>query len=190
MSDLRQQDAADHTNALLYTTADDGPESCLEFMTATPPAQSNVLMVSYTESPDDWLRAWLTHGGDRPAEFEFIQVGETMRSTAAVHSATPNQQVAHPITAIADPSDVSALGIAISECLANWADTENQTVVCVDSLTALLHEIEPELAFRFLHTLVGRVQAAEARACYTITPSAHDDQTLATLADLFDTRLE
>ena len=190
MSDPRQQDTAAHTNALLYTGADDGPESCLEFLTATPPAQSNLLIVSYTESPDDWLQAWLTHGNDRPAEVEFIRVGETMRSTAAVHSATPHQQVAHPITAVADPRDVSALGIAISECLANWADNENQTVVCVDSLTALLHEIETELAFRFLHMLVGRVQAAQARACYTITPEAHDDQTLATLADLFDTHIE
>lgn len=169
----------------------DGDETCLDFLTATPPHQANVLFISYVRTPDDWLRTWLDYTGERPAKFGFIQVGETTRSVAATHESGTTTRTKHVIKTVSTPSDLTELGITISEYLTDWNDNPNETVVCFDSLTALLQYTDDvQTAFRFLHTLVGRVQTAQARACYTITPDAHDDQTVATLTSLFDAVLE
>ncbi|MFC7196871.1 hypothetical protein ACFQL4_23180 [Halosimplex aquaticum] len=84
---------------------------------------------------------------------------------------------------VSSPSDLTGLGIAISELLSEWEDAPR---VCVDSLTAMLQYVEAETAYEFLHAITGQLYAANARAHFHIDPSAHDRTTVDSIASLFD----
>ncbi|WP_440009840.1 DUF7504 family protein [Halomicrococcus sp. SG-WS-1] len=181
------------TNVLVHTPAiaADGDANVLEFLMATPPDKTNILIISYVRSPDEWTQSWLDHAGEHPANLGIIQVGETTRSMASTQASSATAPTPDVLATVGNPSNLTELGITISEYLTDWDENPHETAVCFDSLTALLQYTDSvQTAFRFLHTLVGRVQTANARACYKITPGAHDRQTVATLRGLFDTVIE
>lgn len=191
MVDYSHQHEANTTNVLVHTPAmtTDDELPYLDFLTTTPPSQTNLLVVSYTQTPDDWLPTWLDQTGERPAELGFIHVGDKTRSATTSQTATTDTLPV--VETVANPRNLTALGITISEYLAAWEENPQTTVVCFDSVTALLQYTEGvQTTFQFLHTLIGRVQTAQARACYLITPEAHDKQTMATLTSLFDDSYE
>jgi len=47
-----------------------------------------------------------------------------------------------------------------------------------------------QTVFRFLHVFTGRIQSADALGVYVIDSTAHDDQTMNTLKQLFDAVIE
>lgn len=195
MSKRPQSGENGESNVLLHTSAmdADGGEECLDFLTSTSTSlhRSNVLFISYRRTPDDWMRIWLDHAGKRPANLGFIHVGETTRSTMTTNTFASPPSTDQVIRTVENPDDLTTLGIAISEQLADWEENPYQTVICFDSLTTLLQSIDDvQTAYRFLHTLIGRVQTVQAQACYTIVSEAHDDQTIAILTSLFDTVYE
>lgn len=176
-------------NVLIHTSARDadGDKKCLDFLTAPPPQQSNVLFVTYPQTPDEQMRTWLEYTGERPANLGIIDVGETTRAATAVHTPEPSPKPKQPIQTVENPSDLTGLGITISEQLADWEGNPYQTGIWFDSITALLQSTDDvQTAYRFLHTLIGRVKTVQGRACYTITPDAHDERTVAILTSLFD----
>lgn len=103
----------------------------------------------------------------------------------------PSPQPEQVIKIVLNPQDVTKLGISISESLEKWAENEHNTAVCFDPITALLRATTNlPMTLRFLHTLIGRVRVAEARACYTFDPDTHADETTTTLTDLFTTEFD
>ncbi|MFC6993123.1 hypothetical protein ACFQH3_16200 [Haladaptatus sp. GCM10025707] len=159
-------------------------DACMELLTPQNPAETNVLWVAYSRSPDSCLTQWHRHGAGRPNDLAIINVGDSVRSAAAASTAGENPQ--GPIQTVASAGDLTGLGIKISEVLTRWADQDAQIVVCFDSLTTLLQYVDPEKAYEFLHVLTGRLFAADAIAHFHINPGAHDDQTLSMIRSLFD----
>jgi len=47
-----------------------------------------------------------------------------------------------------------------------------------------------QTVFRFLHVFTGRVQSADALGVFVIDSTAHDQQTMSTLKQLFDGQIE
>jgi len=47
-----------------------------------------------------------------------------------------------------------------------------------------------QTVFRFLHVFTGRVQSADALGIFVIDSTAHDQQTMSTLKQLFDGQVE
>lgn len=160
-----------------------------EILSQSPPAETNLLVISYRQGPDAWLADWQTHVGQLPADLAFIHVGEIARSTA-----TPTTGATTPpfgfVDAVGDPADLTGLGIRVSERLKRWETNDNHTVVCLNSLTALLQFVELNRAYRFLHVLSGRVTSVDGHAYYRFDPDAHDPQTIAILQSLVDTAIE
>lgn len=158
------------------------------------PSETNLLVVSYRHGPDEWFRRWRTEVGSLPSEVGFVDVGETTRSTAAQsQSGADSPSPAEPlpfVDAVADPADLSRLGVRISQYLESWTGNGRQTVVCVDSLTALLDHVETQRAFRFLHILAGRVESVDGAGYYLLDPTAHDDESLALLREFADSTVE
>jgi hypothetical protein len=58
--------------------------------------------------------------------------------------------------------------------------------VLLYSLSTLLMYSNLQTVFRFLHVFTGRIQSADALGVYVIDSTAHDDQTMNTLKQLFD----
>jgi hypothetical protein len=84
---------------------------------------------------------------------------------------------------VSSPSDLTGLGIEIGELVDAWPAP---VTVCLDSLTTMLQYVDFETAYEFLHTLTGRIHAADARAHYHVDPAAHDPAAVAALASLMD----
>ncbi|WP_199174746.1 DUF7504 family protein [Halegenticoccus soli] len=182
---------ADASSVLLLAPSlfDAENDVCIDLLRPGDAAEENVLWVSYTRSPDAQLRRWRARAGAPPANLGVVSVGETVRSTGAVAGETradARRGAPGPIEAVANPNDLTGLGIAINEYLHGWEHNGNRTVVCFDSLTAMLQYVELETAYEFLHILAGRLYAADAVAHFHMDPGAHDTRAVESVASLCD----
>ena len=179
-------------STLLLSSSFADEEHCAELLHPDAAADTNVLWVSYTKSPDQQLRRWREHTDDRPAEMGMVSVEDSTRSVAAEAGGNggpsgPSLPAANaPVETVNSPNDLTGLGIRITEFLTDWEDNDNQTVVCFDSLTALLQYVELETAYEFLHIITGRIAKTDAFAHFHMDPDAHDDQTVEIVTSLMD----
>lgn len=153
-------DAADDVCARLVAVAD----------------SANVLFVSYGGDPSTRLARCRELDVD-PAAAMAIVVGEVGGAVDGAFDA---------VETLAAPSDLTGLGIAVTEALAG---VEGGTAVCFDSVTALLQYVDAETAFEFLHVLVGRCYRQDAVVHLHVDPGAHDGRLVAQLASLVDGRV-
>ncbi|THE66193.1 recombinase RecA [Salinadaptatus halalkaliphilus] len=86
------------------------------------------------------------------------------------------------------PVDMTGIGIKLSEFLQEFYEGRNVTEnrVLLHSVSTLLMYSDLQTVFRFLHVFTGRIQSADALGLYVIDSTAHDDQTMNTLKQLFD----
>jgi KaiC/GvpD/RAD55 family RecA-like ATPase len=86
------------------------------------------------------------------------------------------------------PVDMTGIGIRLSEFLQEFSETRGieRNRVLLHSVSTLLTYSDLETVFRFLHVFTGRVQSADGLGVFVVDSTAHDDQTMNTLAQLFD----
>ncbi|QSG03062.1 RAD55 family ATPase [Natranaeroarchaeum sulfidigenes] len=86
------------------------------------------------------------------------------------------------------PVDMTGIGIKLSEFLQDFYERRGlqQNRVLMHSVSTLLMYSDLQTVFRFLHVFTGRVQSANGLGLYVIDSTAHDDQTMNTLTQLFD----
>jgi len=85
------------------------------------------------------------------------------------------------------PVDMTGIGIQLSEFLQAFTDRGiERNRIMVHSLSPLLMYSDLQTVFRFLHVFTGRVQSVDGLGLFCIDASAHDDQTMNTLTQLFD----
>lgn len=165
MSDLRAA-VGDATTTLVCASAGDG---CTELLPAVT-ADTTVLWVTYTHSPETCIERYCGDGS-----LSVIAVGEA----ASGGDVEPDSVT---VRTVSTPGDLTRLGITLSQTLTDRKDT----VVCFDSLTALLQYVDCETAYEFLNAVTGHLWAADATAHFHLDSTAHDTQTVDALASLFD----
>lgn len=161
-----------------------GNDICLDLLTQTPPSETNVLAISYTDTPQEWVENWLAHASVSPVRGGIVSIGQADASV---------DDPSWAVKTVENPSDLTGIGIELSELLsgmATAADDQEHITVCFDGITSLLQYAELQRAFRFLHVVTGRVKTVGGVGHYHIDPEAHDRQTLATLKGLFDAVIE
>ncbi|WP_423997366.1 RAD55 family ATPase [Halorubrum trapanicum] len=85
------------------------------------------------------------------------------------------------------PVDMTGIGIKLSEFLQAFGDRGiERNRVMVHSLSTLLMYSDLQTVFRFLHVFTGRIQSVDGLGLYSIDSTAHDDQAMNTLKQLFD----
>ncbi len=85
------------------------------------------------------------------------------------------------------PVDMTGIGIKLSEFLQAFGDRGiERNRIMVHSLSTLLMYSDLQTVFRFLHVFTGRVQSVNGLGLFSIDSTAHDDQSLNTLKQLFD----
>jgi hypothetical protein len=185
MSEAVVETAADHTNVLLLGRTMDETVSRVhgELLTEQEPATTRVLTVTF-QSPRRWLRAWQQQIGTDPVELGIVAVSETL-------SGDPDEQIPDGTTEnvsvqAVSPTDLTGLGIVLSDFLGSWSNEPEQVTVCFDSLTDLLQYSDTQTVFRFLRIATRRLELVDANAHFHLDPSAHDEQTVATLRSAFD----
>ncbi len=89
---------------------------------------------------------------------------------------------------VSSPSDLTGLGIEITNALGELTDTDEdrQPVVCFHSLTPLLQYVSREELFQFLHKVTHTFTEEDAIAHFHMDPTVHDEETITTFLHLFD----
>ena len=90
------------------------------------------------------------------------------------------------------PKDMTGIGIQLSEFLETFYKERGvkRNRILLHSLSTLLMYSNLQTVFRFLHVFTGRVQSADALGLFVIDSTAHDQQTMSTLKQLFDGQIE
>ena len=86
------------------------------------------------------------------------------------------------------PEDMTGIGIKFSEFVEEFhveRDLDGIRVM-VDSLSTLLMYSDVQTVFRFMHVFTSRIENADALGVHVVESTAHDDETLNTLKQLFD----
>lgn len=182
--DLSQLEGAANSLLLAPSFGGHGKAAGLELFARTPPERTNVLVVTYTESPQEFLDRWADRIGTDPARGGIVTVGQAEASV---------DNPSWAVRTVENPSDLTGVGIELSEFLsgmANAAGEDEHIAASFNSITSLLQYADVQRAFRFLHVVTGRVKTVEGHAHYHIDPEAHDSKTLATLKGLFDAVVE
>ena len=88
----------------------------------------------------------------------------------------------------ASPVDMTGIGIKLSGYLQEFRETRDieRNRVMLHSVSTMLMYSNLETVFRFLHVFGGRVQSADALGVHVIDSSAHDEQTIDTIKQLYD----
>lgn len=91
---------------------------------------------------------------------------------------------------VESPSRLTDIGMSFIEYDDAYAQNFAGNRVLVKSITTLLEHVSEERAFEFINALIGRFATAGYLGVWTIDSSAHDEQTLAKFAELFDDVVE
>ena len=185
-SDRRQLEQASNV-LLLAPLTPTGNRACLELLAATaPPEKANVAAVTYTPPPETWISDWREHIDGLPAELAFIHANTVETTGDDAETMIPSDV---PVSRV-DPNQPMDIIAPLSEQLTRWKGNGHQTLVSVQTLTILLEYVDFDTAFRYLHILTHRVQAADAIGFYHMDPDIHDEETVNTLKTLFDAVVE
>lgn len=165
-------------------------EACIELLDPGASSRVDLLATTFIKSPEERLHVWRRTNGENLGEVAFICVGDMTRSVAAQATGTAPVSDDIVIDTLTSPSDLTGLGILLTERLDTLRKEGNRTVVCFHSVTALLQYVDLRRAFRFLHVLINRVEAAGAIAHFHMDPGAHDQRAVSTITSLTDAVVE
>ncbi len=90
------------------------------------------------------------------------------------------------------PVDLTGIGVKISQFFEEFFMKKNvrKIQLHINSLSTILMYSNIQTVFRFLHVFTGRIKAAGAIGIYVIESGMHDEQSIATLKQLFDGMIE
>ncbi len=90
------------------------------------------------------------------------------------------------------PVDLTGIGVKISQYFEEFWMKKGirNTRLCINSLSTILMYSNLQTVFRFLHVFTGRIRSANAIGVYIIEEGMHDEQSIATLKQLFNGVLE
>lgn len=201
MSNQDTNESSIRGETLLITgqaTTEAGREAWLDAITPIDPANVNLLLIAVDEPPDEWLTSWRQRVGAPPANQQVLTVGQRVRSgtdqrfAGSGRDALDGHIVCGPeldLDSPAEPVSVGTLhrvGLAISETLSGWDESDNRTVICGGSLTGLLSGVGLQRLFGFLHIYLHQLRNAGARVYFHVDPDVLDPLEQASLEELFD----
>lgn len=182
--ELRNRGVAEATNVLILapTFAHERRAACSTLLTAESERPISVLAVTYHQ-PDKWRAVWRQTDGS-PPETTIIAVGE-----GNVGDSTSEPAEEGPVRVTHSTPDLTNLGIRLTEYVEDHVD-EYEVRLCFDSISHMLQYADIKRIFRFLHVFIGRLKRAGVHAHFHLDPSAHDQQTVNLIKELFDAIVE
>lgn len=165
-----------HSVLLLAPGFGDGADhACSELLGASD--ATDVLYVGYAGDPSTRLSHYEVHSGTSDVA-RAVFVGEGAADAADKFETAET---------VSTPTDLTGIGIAVTELL---ADADGATTVCFDSVTSLLQYVDVDTAYEFLHVVLGRLYSHDAVGHVHMDPTAHEDDVVERMTSLVDGRLE
>lgn len=163
------------------TLDDEAGEHCDDLMDVAPATDRAELFVAFPSDATKLVGFGNLGMGRQPDRRGIVTVGDRV-------GATGDPDFTEPLVedAVADASDLEAIGGTISRFCRAWHDQGYAVSVCIDGLADLLDANAREPVFQFLHALGGRVDAVDATMHVHADPDAVDQRTLLTFEQVFD----
>jgi KaiC/GvpD/RAD55 family RecA-like ATPase len=126
--------------------------------------------------------------GDLERRFDYedqpVAVVDCVTRQQGIKDVTEDERIKY----VSSPVDMTGIGIKLSEILEEFYQTREikHNRVMLHSLSTLLMYSDLQTVFRFLHVFTGRIQSVDGLGLFAIDSTAHDDQTMNTLKQLFD----
>jgi KaiC/GvpD/RAD55 family RecA-like ATPase len=113
-----------------------------------------------------------------------VAVVDCVTRQQGINDVTEDERIKY----VSSPVDMTGIGIKLSEILEEFYQTREikHNRVMLHSLSTLLMYSDLQTVFRFLHVFTGRIQSVDGLGLFAIDSTAHDDQTMNTLKQLFD----
>lgn len=184
MAELRSRGVVDTTSVLILTPAfaTERRTTCSTLLTAEGDRPTAVLAVTYRQ-PAAWLSVW-RQTDDPPPQTTIITVGEQDFGTTGTETSADDQ-----VTVKHSSPDLTDLGIRLTQYIEHNAE-EYEVHLCFDSISHMLQYADIKRVFRFLHTFIGRLNRTDVKAHFHLDPSAHDQQSVNLVKELFDAIIE
>jgi hypothetical protein len=179
-----------YNSALLLAPLDTDVESrgCLDLLTRAAPAGTNVLSVTFSATPFERVALWKRNVGEELPKRVAIVGTECGRLEQEDAIKTDGRLVIEG--SLSEPVDPFGLLLTVGRYLGEWAETDERTLVCIRSLTALLDTMQIWQLQHLIGVLNAHFQELGTAAHYHLDPGAHDEQVLADLRPLFDTVIQ
>lgn len=157
---------------------DDADAICRDLLTVDDPADLRVLIVDVTASPLRVRRRLVDHLDQEPDSLAVIGV-EYMEPSEQTSTSTDTPSAPEAETTyVQEPGDLAGIGVAASATLREWADADEQVVVCLRSLTTILQYADDGPTLSFLRELLDHCERADALVHVHLDPTAVDEQTV------------
>lgn len=90
------------------------------------------------------------------------------------------------------PVDLTGIGVRIGQFFEDFILKKNilKTQLHIDSVSTILMYSNIQTVFRFIHVFTRRIKAAGSLGIYVVESGMHDEQSIATLTQLFDGVIE
>ncbi|GAB7094865.1 hypothetical protein JCM30237_20180 [Halolamina litorea] len=115
------------------------------------------------------------------------------RESAAILDCVGDEDESVParVLSVSGPSDLTGIGMRYSDVYRTFAREDTDHVrTGLFSLSTLLSFGDLKTVSRFVHTLVGRIDAVDGLGVLLIDPAIHDDRTVSTLSQFCSGRID
>ena len=170
------------TNVLVSGPPLSGKRSlCLDILASGVEDDEGAIIVTTKDGADRVLGDFETR---TPYEDRPVAVVDCVTRQQGVSDVRDDDRIKYT----SSPVDMTGIGIKLSEFLQGFYQNRGieRNRVMLHSLSTLLMYADLQTVFRFLHVFTGRVQSVDGLGVFAIDDSAHDDQTMNTLKQLFD----
>jgi KaiC/GvpD/RAD55 family RecA-like ATPase len=161
-------------------------ELALDVLATGSRAGEGAIVVSTKDSADKILEQYASYVDD----VDEIDIGivDCVTKQRGVGNVRDDPRVKYA----SSPVDMTGIGIKLSEFLEEFYSVRGheRNRILLHSVSTLLMYSDLQTVFRFLHVFTGRVQSSDGLGVYVIDSTAHDDQTMNTLKQLFDAIVE
>jgi hypothetical protein len=177
------------SSVLLFAPLRESPDdsACIGLLTRDPPGETNVLSVTFSESPSERLSIWQREAdSELPTRATIVDAREAMaREQLPVSEVGPIS-----VRGVPENATLDDIGLVIASRLGAWRDADSTTLMCLHSVTALLATYEPERVIGLITSLNDLCEHLGVVAHHHIDPDEHDEETVATLRPLYDAVVE
>ena len=170
------------TNILVSGPPMSGKRSlCLDILASGTQKGEGSIIVTTKDGADRVLRDFESR---TPYEDRPVAIVDCVTRQQGMGEARDDDRIKYT----SSPVDMTGIGIKLSEFLQAFYQNRGieKNRVMLHSLSTLLMYADLQTVFRFLHVFTGRIQSVDGLGVFAIDDSAHDDQTMNTLKQLFD----
>lgn len=159
-------------------------EVCSQFLTAGGVSGRNAMFVTAVESPAERVDICRNNDDWTGGKVAVIELGDTGTDSDDALGSVGGEEVVRK--RVNSPKNLSKTGLLITQTLKKWSSSDQPSILCFHSLTAVGGYVRNETLFQFLFTLQAKLNSFGVTGHYHMDANKHDQQEINTLKTLFD----